>query len=86
MDNLEWVTQSENQRHRIYQIYGKTNISGKELVRVECVETGKIYSSMSEAARDYDISVSSIRKSLRTGCAGGKVHWAQLNSNHGGQR
>lgn len=79
VDNLEWVTRSENQRHRIYQIYGKTNIPGKELIRVKCVETGKIYPSMSEAARDYDISVSSIQNSLRKGYAGGKVHWIQFD-------
>lgn len=47
LDNLEWCSQSENQRHA----YEK-GLQGPNGIKVICLDTGKIYDSMCEAARD----------------------------------
>ena len=52
VNNLEWVTKSENHIHRIYNLQKFTNHQPK---KVKCVETGKIYPSISVAARKNNL-------------------------------
>lgn len=47
--NLEWVSASENQKHR-YRVLKKTN-GGRPSKKVRCVETGVEYNTIAEATR-----------------------------------
>jgi hypothetical protein len=67
-DNLEWVTNSENQIHA-YRVLGKKasktalgkfGKDNKLSKQVKCVETGVIYDSLGLAATDNNVSVSAI--------------------------
>ena len=53
-DNLEWCTHKENTRHLINSLGFKIAESSKK--KVLCVETGKIYNSVVEAAKDVGVS------------------------------
>lgn len=58
VDNLEWVSGSENCKHaydvlRRKKFFGSNNHNSKKIMRVE---DGKIYGSLSEAVRDLKIS------------------------------
>lgn len=77
VNNLEWVSRSQNIRHAKY-ILGKD--IGTPCKRVVCVETGKEYSSIREAWRYTGIHWTCIAKALgkkegRT-TAGG-FHWTE---------
>lgn len=73
-DNLEWCTDSENKRHAWRQGLMKSNPAVIERRRVkcfkpvQCIETGEIFVSMTDAARRYNIAISCI-----TNCAKGKT-------------
>jgi hypothetical protein len=54
VENLEWVTNSENINHRYYEL------NSGLIQKVKCVETGKVYRSESEAERLTGISGSCI--------------------------
>jgi hypothetical protein len=74
LDNLEWVTRSENMLH-MYQIGLKKykplhykNKFGSEHNRsksVICLSNNKIYGSMSEASRELNMPVSTIHWALK---------------------
>lgn len=49
--NLEWCTNSENQRHR-YDVLGHQGGHPKAVV---CIENGRIYKSVREAAEDLNV-------------------------------
>lgn len=69
LSNLEWVTRSENIRHRIYELGETTPIGAPQ--KVMCVETGKVYKSHAEAARKTGCN----RKSI-SACIAGKLKHA----------
>lgn len=74
VQNLEWVTPSQNQMHSTYTL---NNNMGFGKTRVKCVETQKIYPSISEAERD--IGVSGIYRCLhdiQNTCGG--YHWKKI--------
>lgn len=63
VSNLKWATRTEINCHgtnpeRRVQSYKRNNTKTKK--KVKCIETGKIYISISEAARDVGIHVSTI--------------------------
>ena len=54
VENLEWVTNSDNQLHSAYTL---NNESGWRKRKVRCVDDGIIYQSVSEAARAHGVCV-----------------------------
>jgi HNH endonuclease/NUMOD4 motif len=75
VDNLEWNTFSENNQHaydmglkkyRPLHYKGKFGNEHNRSKSVECIETGVVYGSMSEAARLLDIDVSSVSLSCKS--------------------
>lgn len=63
VDNLEWVTRSENERHKIYILNKKsgTLIPPKP---VRCIETGEIFPSQTEAAKKNGVTQGAISAAL----------------------
>lgn len=59
-DNLEWCTPSENQLHR-HRVLGQQAHNRKA---VQCVETGKVYASITDAAEDVGVSVYNLSRVL----------------------
>ena len=81
-ENLEWVTPSENQQHR-YRVLKKAkttwNVEAAVQARrkaIRCRENGKVYKSVTEAAKDNGLTVSSLSMCLtgKNKTCGGK-HW-----------
>ena len=66
VENLEWVSSSENEKHKIYTLNQSTS-NKMELVPVYCVETLKRYRSISEAARDVGAKPNRVWASLEYG-------------------
>lgn len=60
--NLEWVNNSENQKHARYILKRKGFL--RECQPVLCRETGELFPSMSFAAKEKGISVSNITNSI----------------------
>lgn len=58
--NLEWCTPSENQLHRFHVL--RHHGTGKKAVK--CVDTGDVYSSITEAAKDIGVSVPNLSRVL----------------------
>lgn len=87
IDNLEWATNSDNQKHRFHILkHGITEEHRKKMVeasikvcskKVLCVETGEIFMSVHEAAKAKKIWQSSISYACngRYKVAGG-FHWS----------
>lgn len=81
VSNLEWVTNSENQRHKIYTLGKKTPLENYHRKRVRCVETGEIFSSLSDAAKAAGVKYPNIAavclnypgRSTSAGC-----HWEYI--------
>lgn len=83
-DNLEWVTRSENLRHR-YRVLGcginkgfRKYIDGRKAKTI-CVETGEIFDSVTSAAKSVDMNIGNIYQSFRTGCACAGFHWEKID-------
>lgn len=74
IDNLEWVTASENNIHaynnglkkyRPLHYKGKFGSEHNRSKKVVCIETGEEFGSMSEAGRKLNISISSVSWSIK---------------------
>ena len=72
VENLEWVTNSENIKHRYY------NLNSGTMRKVRCIETGVVYQSEREAERITGINSANISSCCnnrsRHAVAGG-YHW-----------
>lgn len=58
-ENLEWVSHSENEIHKIYALRTPGKLL-KPMRRVQCLENGKVYESISTACRDLKIKTNHI--------------------------
>lgn len=74
IENLEWCSQSENIQHmydtglkkyRPLHYKGKFGSEHNRSKSVKCTETGMVYGSMSEAARELKIDISSVSWSIK---------------------
>lgn len=85
VENLEWVTNSENQLHS-YKYLGKiaSTAPAHEAAKqpVLCVETDTTYSSVTEAAQETGSNAGSISNCIhgRRKTAGG-YHWKSIHNN-----
>lgn len=63
VENLEWVTQSENNLHR-YRVLGET-CGGRPNKKVMCTTTGIVYASLSEAEKKTGVFAANISKTAK---------------------
>ena len=90
VDNLEWVTRSENEKHkrmtyktsedtknkiRLSQLGSKSKLARK----VICVETKKIWGCASEASRDLGLSRNAITNAIKAKCKTMGYHWEYVD-------
>ena len=64
VDNLEWATRSENQKHRFVVLGHKTTGWIKQQKPIMCLETGAVYKSLSDAARQEGETVGSLWRAV----------------------
>lgn len=81
VENLEWNTVSENITHA-FKVLKRKPSSQKP---VKCVETGKTYKTITEAAKDYNITPGTLCSALAnrvikgyTITTAGGVHWERI--------
>ena len=79
VDNLEWVTPKENQRHSRKILL---RVCGEKPKKIKCTETGEYFFSIGDAALHKNISHSCISRAL-SGDRGiktaGGYHWEYAN-------
>ncbi len=75
VENLEWATHSENNRHG-YRSNGRKPVPPDPSKKVRCIETGKIYKSFTGAERELNIWSGGISAVINANqhTAGG-YHW-----------
>lgn len=78
VDNLEWCTHSENMLHS-FRVLGQRTVKGMVMNNkpVKCLDTGEVFASASEAARQKGCSQSNVTKVVlgKRDKAGG-LRWA----------
>ena len=74
--NLEWATPSENQLHSLHVL--KNKHAGKPCKRVICIDTQKMYNSVSEAAAECGTYRSQIRRAIRNNTIAGGYRWKDV--------
>lgn len=72
INNLEWVTHRENQKHMV-----RHRLTKKAIPAI-CIETNTIYNSLSEAEKLTGYGRKSIKKSIDLGTEYKGFHWKQF--------
>lgn len=67
VENLQWISHVENNRKRT------TGLGIPK--RVENVETGEIFETITAAANEYNVSKAAISKAVKTGGRSAGYHW-----------
>lgn len=67
IENLQWISHVENNRKRT------TGLGIPK--RVENVETGEIFETITAAANEYNVSKTAISKAVKTGGRSAGYHW-----------
>ena len=81
VENLEWVSHSQNEIHKIY-VLGRSGKLIRPMKKVVCIETGKTYRSIAEACRELGIKTNHIGEACE-----GKIkqaagyHWRFVDGN-----
>ena len=85
LENLEWVTSSENRKHAYKIGLQESNMKGKKvsektkeklMKKIICLEKNKIYKGLIKAEQELNISSKEISKCLRgTKKTAGGFHW-----------
>ena len=85
VENLRWCTQKENINNPLSkEKYKKSNSKNTEKLRkqVQCVETGEIFKSTSEAERHYNLRCTSVSNAANPNehyhQTAGKMHWRYI--------
>lgn len=79
IDNLEWVTKSENERHKVYSL-GKSSVNKPS--KIVCLETGEVFESITDAANSVGVNECRVRYATRypkTHIVCG-YHWSRLQT------
>ena len=71
IDNLEWATARENNMHGIYV----SPVGNRPRCKVKCMETGKEYPSISEAARQNGFDRNRFQANIHYNNTYGGLHW-----------
>lgn len=90
LDNLEWVTRLENERHKhlTYKASDETRrriskaLSGAgnpKSKRVRCIETGEIWQSSNEASKELGLSRNSVANAINRGGKAKGMHWEYVD-------
>lgn len=77
VDNLEWATVKEQQIHRS-KVLGFKNQAACEALKkpIKCIETGKIFNSIKEAAREYQGDRNRLSDAAKSGKQWHGLHWS----------
>lgn len=67
VENLQWISHVENNRKRT------TGLGIPK--RIENVETGEIFETITAAANEYNVSKTAISKAVKTGGRSAGYHW-----------
>lgn len=79
VDNLEWTTHSQNELHKVYTLKTPSKLI-RPMRQVLCIETGKVYQSISLACRELGIKTNHISEACQ-----GKIsqtcgyHWRYVD-------
>ena len=74
VNNLEWVTASENLKHR-YRTLKHPAVNSKKVL---CVDTGEVFDSGASAARSLGLTITCVRDSIRRGHKAGGYNWGYI--------
>ena len=92
LDNLEWATWSENNKHAFDTGLNTTNpnksgatAKSNEVTRksIKCVETNQIFKSLADASKEFGIYASNICRSAKLGVATKGFHFVYFDELRG---
>lgn len=77
VNNLEWCTHSENMLHS-FRVLGQRTVKGMVMNNkpVKCLDTGEVFVSATEAARQKKCNQSNITRAILRGGKAGGLRWA----------
>lgn len=74
--NLEWVTSSENLKHKFSVLGWQADRHG--IKKVRCVENGKIYDGRRLAERENKLPYGCIKQAIQRKGTAGNLHWEYI--------
>jgi hypothetical protein len=78
VENLEWVTWSENERHKV-NVLGVRHVPPKRWRPVLCIETGEVFGSRTAAAAFAGVTTGHLSRAIAgTKPSAGGYHWKDM--------